>query len=372
MLQRRFILRIVITTFLFGLANLYLTGSLAAAGQKQEQEEPLRIVTKEIEPFVIKDEGRLSGFSIDLWKEIALLTGIQYEFVEVDSVNEQLDAVKASEADAAIAAISMTPEREEELDFSYPYYLAGLQVMTTGKHISTLTSLLSFIFSSRFFLALAALFVILMIVGHITWLVERNNNPDFPHGYMKGIWEGIWWAAATVTTVGYGDKTVRDKWGRLIGIFWMFAGLFLIANFTAFVTAEATVTHMRTSISGIEDLHGKKVVTVSGTTSAEYLKEKRIVFRGVERIEEAYDLLASEEAEAIVYDAPILQYYAATAGNSSLQLVGAPFNAEFYGIALPPNSPYKEQINMALLEIIENGTFEEIATKWYISDIGGQ
>ncbi len=191
---------------------------------------------------MIKDEDRLTGFSIDLWKEIAFLTGIQYEFVEVDSVNEQLDAVKTGEADAAIAAISMTPEREEELDFSYPYYLAGLQIMTTGKHVSTLTSLISFVFSSRFFIGLAVLFVILMIVGHITWLVERNNNPDFPRGYVKGIWEGLWWAAATVTTVGYGDKTVRDKWGRIIGIFWMFAGLFLMANFTAFVTAEATVT----------------------------------------------------------------------------------------------------------------------------------
>ncbi len=127
---------------------------------------------------------------------------------------------------------------------------------------------------------------------------------------------------------------------------------------------------MRTSISGVEDLHGKKVVTVSGTTAAEYLRKERIIFRGVENIEEAYDLLTSEEAEAIVYDAPILQYYAATSGNSSLQVVGAPFNAEFYGIALPPNSPIKEQINMALLEIIENGTFEELATKWYLSDIG--
>lgn len=370
MSQHRLPFGIIGSFILFVLAGLYLTGSLRASAPQQDQERPIRVVTKEIEPFVIKDQDRFTGFSIDLWKEITLLIGRQYEFVEVQTVTEQLDAVIEGEADVAIAAISMTADREEQLDFSYPYYLAGLQIMTTGKQVSTLSSLFGFLFSSRFLIGLAALFVILVAVGHITWLVERKSNPDFPSNYLMGIWEGLWWAAATVTTVGYGDKTVKDKWGRLLGIFWMFAGLFLIANFTAFVTAEATVSRLNTSISGIEDLPGKKVVTVSGTTSADYLREQRIIFRGVETIEEAYDLLKSEEAEAIVYDAPILQYYTATSGDPSLQVVGTPFNAEFYGMALPSDSPYKEELNKALLEIIENGTFEELINKWYLSDLG--
>lgn len=367
---RRFLLGILGSCILLVITGLYLTSSLRASETKQDEERPIRVVTKVVEPFVIKDKDRLTGFSIDLWKEVAYLADVPYEFVETKTVTEQLDAVREGEADVAIAAISMTAKREEELDFSYPYYLAGLQIMTTGKPRSTLASLLSFLFSSRFLIGMAVVFAILVIVGHIAWLVERNSNPDFPSSYVKGIWEGLWWAAATVTTVGYGDKTVKDKWGRLIGIFWMFAGLFLIANFTAFVTAEATVSHLQTSISGIEDLPGKKVVTVRGTTSAEYLREQRIIFRGVDTIEEAYALLDNEEVEAIVYDAPVLQYYAATSGNSSLQVVGAPFNAEYYGMALPTDSPYKEQINKAVLEIIENGTFEELVTKWYLSDIG--
>ena len=368
--QRRLLLGIIGSFILFVMAGLYLTGSLRASEPQQDQERPIRVVTKEIEPFVIKDQDRLTGFSIDLWKEMALLAGVQYEFVEVQTVSEQLDAVISGEADVAIAAISMTAEREEELDFSYPYYLAGLQIMTTGKPVSTLSTLLSFLFSSRFLIGLATFFLIMIVVGHVVWLVERKRNPDFPTSYIKGIWEGLWWAAATVTTVGYGDKTVVDKWGRLLGIFWMFAGLFLIANFTAFVTAEVTVSRLETSISSIEDLPGKKVVTVSDTTSAEYLRQQRIPFRGVETIEEAYDLLESKEAEAIVYDAPVLQYYAATSGNPSLQVVGTPFDAEYYGIALPTDSPHKEQLNKAILEIIENGTFEELITKWYLSDLG--
>jgi ABC-type amino acid transport substrate-binding protein len=355
---------------LFILASLNLTGLILASEPKQSQERPLRVVTKQIEPFVIKDQDRLTGFSIDLWKEIALLANIPFEFVEVETVTEQLQAVRNGEADVAIAAISMTPEREEFLDFTYPYYLAGLQIMTKGKLQTTLATMVAFLFSSRFLLGLGMLLFILIFVGHLVWIVERQINPDFPRSYVKGIWEGLWWAAATVTTVGYGDKTVKDKFGRLIGIFWMFAGLFLIANFTAFVTAEVTASRLETTISGIDDLPGKAIVTVSDTTSAQYLREQRLTFRSVETIDEAYELLENETVEALVYDAPVLQYHAATSQNSSLQLVGSPFQAEFYGIALADNSPYKETLNKALLELRVNGTFAELIAKWHLSDIG--
>ncbi len=368
--MRRYLLMMGGSCILIILASLYFTSSISASESRQSQERPLRVVTKQIEPFVIKDQDRLTGFSIDLWKEMALLTDIPYEFVEVETVTEQLEAVRSGEAEVAIAAISMTPEREEFLDFTYPYYLAGLQIMTKGKLQTTLASMLAFLFSSRFLLGLATLLIILIFVGHLVWIVERQINPDFPRSYFKGIWEGLWWAAATVTTVGYGDKTVKDKVGRIIGIFWMFAGLFLIANFTAFVTAEVTASRLETTINSIEDLPGKAIVTVTGTTSAQYLREQRLTFRSVETIDEAYELLENEMAEALIYDAPVLQYYAATSPNSSLQLVGSPFQAEFYGIALADNSPYKEPLNKALLELRVNGTFDELITKWHLSDIG--
>lgn len=352
------------------LIALALASSIRASDTKQEQEDIIRVATKEIEPFVFIEQDRFTGFSIDLWKEVALLADLPYEFVEVETVTEQLDAVKSGQADVAIAAISMTPEREEDLDFSYPYYRAGLQIMTSRESVSTFSRLLSFLFSSRFLIGLAILMLILVAVGHIIWLVERKNNPDFPSSYIKGIWEGLWWASVTVTTVGYGDKTVKDKWGRLLAIFWMFAGLFLIANFTAFVTAEATVAQLQTSITGVEDLPGNRVVTVAGTTSAEYLQTIGIPFRAVSSVEDAYAILENDLADALVYDAPVLQYYVATTNGTDFQLVGSPFIPDDYGIAMSPESKYEEKINKALLQIKVNGTYEELTAKWFLSNEG--
>ena len=79
----------------------------------------------------------------------------------------------------------------------------------------------------------------------------------------------------TVTTVGYGDTIPRSKWGRLLGIFWMFTGFLVLANFTAAVTAQVTIAAQST-IESVSDLPGHTVVTVDGSTASGFLREERI------------------------------------------------------------------------------------------------
>jgi ABC-type amino acid transport substrate-binding protein len=97
--------------------------------------------------------------------------------------------------------------------------------------------------------------------------------------------------------------------------------------------------------------------------------ELRTPFLGVETIEVAFELLESGGVDAVVYDAPVLQYYMANFGQDDLAFIGPPFLTEYYGIALPMNSPYEETINRALLEIWANGTHQELMTKWQLSEV---
>lgn len=50
--------------------------------------------------------------------------------------------------------------------------------------------------------------------------------------------DGIWWAVATLTTVGYGDVYPKSDAGRLVGFFVIVMGLGLMATLTANIAAH--------------------------------------------------------------------------------------------------------------------------------------
>lgn len=169
----------------------------------------------------------------------------------------------------------------------------------------------------------------------------------------------------TVTTVGYGDKVPRSILGRVLGMFWILAGLFLIANFTAAITTNLTLEGIRGSINSVDNLAGNAVVTVTDRTASEYLSDQGIVHTQVETIEEAYEHLSDGRADALVYDAPVLQFYAAGEGQGMVQLVGSKLRPEWYTIALPLDSPYRKEINKAMLDVTDGGAYREISEKWF-------
>jgi polar amino acid transport system substrate-binding protein len=55
----------------------------------------------------------------------------------------------------------------------------------------------------------------------------------------------------------------------------------------------------------------------------------------------------------------------ATEGKGKVRLTGSIFRKEQYGIALPTDSPLREQINNALLRIEQSGEYERIYDKWF-------
>ena len=74
------------------------------------------------------------------------------------------------------------------------------------------------------------------------------TDPDqFPH---LGV--GLWWAAATVTTVGYGDVVPSSPGGRLIGGVVMFLGIASLALLTAIAASAIVVGEVRSEEREIE------------------------------------------------------------------------------------------------------------------------
>ncbi|BCX05464.1 MAG: amino acid ABC transporter substrate-binding protein [Candidatus Roseilinea sp.] len=334
---------------------------------QQQRTPPLKVVTKPLEPFVTVEAGnRLSGFSIDLWEVVAQRIGADYEWVIVQSVTEQIEMVEQRKADVAIAGISMTAEREARIDFSHPFFNAGLQIMVPVRSEQTLSNLVAAVFSPVLLQILGIAMLVTLAMAHLIWLTERNSGGEIPKAYLPGVWEALWWAVNTLTTGEYGDKTKPSGvFKRLLAIAWMVLSVIFVAQFTASITSDLTVQQLTQNIGGPADLPGKAIFTVKGSTAANYLSEARINFVGVDTIEKAYDALENGQAQAIVYDAPVLKYYAVTQGRGKVEMVGPIFKEETYGIVLQPGSPLREPINNALLAIRQDGTYEALYDKWF-------
>lgn len=325
----------------------------------------LVVGTKDAPPFAMKGaDGRWQGMSIELWEEVAEQLGLEFELREYD-LEGLLAAVRDGEVDAGVAALTATGQRELVMDFTHPFYNTGLGIAVAPvQRESALWSGMRRFFSSEFLTALGLLVLTLLIVGIAVWLVERRSSPEqFGGGVAKGIWSGFWWAAVTMTTVGYGDKAPRTVLGRVLALIWMFTAIVLIGSFIAAMSSALTVGQLGSPIRGVEDLARSRVATVSGSTSEAYLRESRIPFRQYATLVEALEAVTTGREDAVVYDAALMQYQVSQM-EGRLEVLPGLFDRQDYCIALPTGSELREPINRILLAESTRSTWRDIVFKY--------
>jgi ABC-type amino acid transport substrate-binding protein len=345
-----------------------LAVGLVGPAWTEEVETPpprtLIVGTKEAPPFAIESPtGAWSGIGIDLWRDIAAELHLEYEFCETD-LEGLIRGVADGTLDAAVAAITVTPQREELLDFSHPFHSSGLGIAVPLRKGRWLGVLKQF-FSWTFLQILLGLFVVLCMAGAIVWLFEHRHNPQqFGGRFAKGLGDGLWWSAVTMTTVGYGDKTPRTAAGRIVAVVLMFVGIVLVSGFTATLASMLTTAGLESQISGPDDLPDVRVATVAGTTSESYLRTQRVPFQAFHSADDALEAVASRNADAAVYDAPILRYLVNQRHVHNLQVLPKRFERQDYAIALPTGSPLREPINRVLLEKITDPAWEDMLFRY--------
>jgi len=336
------------------------TGPSATAADR-----PLRVVTAAIAPFVLPQTDSPGGFSIDLWNEVASRMHVQFVWSLVPTQSDLLRSVQRGDADVAIAAITMTPEREKMVDFSLPYFDSGLQIMVRARNEGAFLET----FRSIPWRAICELFgvaaMLVFLLANLLWLVERKHDRNFQKPYIRALGEGLWGTILIIATGEHGERDAANIWKRmLVPAMWLI-GVVLIAQFTATVTSSQTVTQLQSNIQGPGDLPGKTIGTAAGTIAAHYLKQRGLPFVDVKTAADGIRMLTEGKVQAIVYDAPTLQYWAAKRGNGILMVVGPIFRPEKYGIALAAGSTLRKPINEALLAMYADGTYEHIYEKWF-------
>jgi polar amino acid transport system substrate-binding protein len=364
--------------FVVACAAVVLFALIASPARAQTAQRTIKVETFVVPPFVIEEGGGLTGFSVDLWNDVARRLGAKTEYQLAPDVPAGFDAMRSEKADVAVSGIFITRERNREFDFSYTILEAGLQVMVrdTGRTgtVHPLRDLLDLLLSSTTLVWLAAGLLLLLIPAHIVWLMERWHKDGIipTTKYYPGIFHAIFWSGSTLLTQG--ENMPRQWLARVVALLWMFAGVVFVAVYTAQLTANMTVQRIRGAINGPEDLPGRDVGTLAGSTSVKYLSEHNARLHEFQHLDDMYQALIDKRIDALLFGAASLRYYEAHEGKGLVRTVGPEFDKGDFGFVFQDGSPLRREVNAALVAMREDGSYDRIHDKWFGSEEqnGGQ
>ena len=209
-----------------------------AQSPKPADPEPLLqreivVGTKEAPPFAMKSpDGEWSGISIDLWRRIAKEKRISFRFHEEQTVPGLVDAVAQGKVDIAVAALTVTSDREQKMDFTSAFYGTGLGIAVANAGAASLAPVMRTLTSFNFLRSVLALIGLALVVGFVVWLLERRHNEEFGGGVAKGLSSSVWWTTVAMTQRGIGQQGPRTVPGRFVAMLWMVGSIIAIAVFT--------------------------------------------------------------------------------------------------------------------------------------------
>ncbi len=324
---------------------------------------PLRVATKHIPPFAIKNaDGSWTGISIELWKHLTDELNLEYDFQEL-TLEQALDGLEKGELDAAVAAVSVTSERHARVEFCHPHFSTGLGIAVSARERTNPWAILRRIVSGRLTIFALTSFCIVVVCGILFWFFERSRNENMFGGKRRqGIGMGMWWA--TIVLFGHKGVMPASTMGKLLAACAMLASLLLLSIFTGVITSVLTVQQLDTGIARAADLHHVRVATVASSTSEDYLRQRRIAFRLYESPDAAMNAVDANEADAIVYDVALLKYLASQEFANRIDVLPVSFNLQEYAIALAPESELRKTLNEELLRYRESDAWDELVYRY--------
>ncbi|XP_066591382.1 ionotropic receptor 25a isoform X2 [Prorops nasuta] len=377
----------------------------------------------------IKDEEgneMYHGYCIDVIEKLAEVMDFDYDIIvpKDHSFGKKLPNgdwtglvgdLARGETDFVVAALTMTSEREEVVDFVAPYFEQSGILIVIRKPVRR-TSLFKFMTVLRLEVWLSIVGA-LTLTGIMIWLLDkyspysaRNNKRLYPYPCREfTLKESFWFALTSFTPQGGGEAPKALSSRTLVAAYWLFVVL-MLATFTANLAAFLTVERMQSPVQSLEQLARqsrinytvlegsathqyfinmknaedklytmwKEITLNSSSDQIEYrvwdypIKEQyghilqAITQVGpVKTAEEGFrKVIESENAEfAFIHDSSEIRYEVTR--NCNLTEIGEVFAEQPYAIAVQQGSHLQEEVSRRVLDLQKDRYFENLASKYW-------
>ena len=340
----------------------FLLLTLAAGGAEPR---PVVVGTYVDPPFVQSQDGRMSGFSVELWESIATRLNQPFTWKTYATVTGLLAAARTGAVDVAVTDLSITSERCAAVDFSQPYFESGLRVMVMERRHAGIGRLWRSLLDAGHVLFYAQALLAILLVSVLVMFLERRFNRDFPRAHPEAFAESLFHVVSVLLKGQTAHKTVPGAWGRLLSVFWMACGVTVVSYVTATVASEMTAVTLHHQIYGPSDLANRAVATLPGTTSEQFLQKAHIASQAYPDLDGAVAALCRRQIDAIVYDAPVLENYDRKHPEQPVTVAGPVFDRQNYGFAFPPGSTLRSAVDTELLRMKESGAYDSLRAAWF-------
>ncbi|KAM7059620.1 glutamate receptor ionotropic, kainate 5 isoform 3-T3 [Molossus nigricans] len=302
--------------------------------------------------------------------------------------NKTLVVTTILKADLAVAAFTITAEREKVIDFSKPFMTLGISILYRV-HMGRKPGYFSFLdpFSPAvwLFMLLAYLAVscILFLAARLSPYEWYNPHPCLrarPHilenQYTLG--NSLWFPVGGFMQQG-SEIMPRALSTRCVsGVWWAFT-LIIISSYTANLAAFLTVQRMEVPVESADDLADQTNIeygTIHAGSTMTFFQNSRYqtyqrMWNYMQSKQPSVFVKSTEEGIARVLNSRYAFLLESTMNeyhrrlNCNLTQIGGLLDTKGYGIGMPLGSPFRDEITLAILQLQENNRLEILKRKWW-------
>ena len=281
-----------------------------------------------------------------------------------ESVEQLLQLVREKRVDIAVANLSITAPRFEVMDFTQPWFDAGLRIMIDEDRHAGMGNLMAGMRRSGHLRIYAWLAVIIVVGTIVLTLIDRKYHPEFPGTWREGLAESFYHVMSVATSGSTTHRNLFGAAGRLLGAMWLAFGVAVVAYVTSSITSVMTASQMAHQISSFGDLHGKHVGVMAGSVGETFSRAAMLDLQAFDTMEQAVDALVQGRISAIVRDAPVLDGTTMHTRNCPSRSSGRCTTSRSM-VSRSPDSPLTRPVSEAILRLQEKGGLDTLRTRYF-------